>query len=390
MGCIYFLIEATKWLPVLVTCTIFAWGYYAYTFQLVLFSMQVPLQQILCLIVFNFIFILAVWSYLRTIFTPKIRIPSKFYLSPEICEHLVKAQNDQQRDDILAYVAKRNELPVYCRTYSGGLRFCEKCNLIKPDRCHHCSICRACVLKMDHHCPWINNCVSFTNYKFFVLFLGYTFALCIFVAATTFPYFIRFWIPPPLTSQNNNQTTGILNGQELQPGMTIPDTSINFTQQQNNTVSVSTKFHILFLFFVSAMLSMGVMFLYFYHVYLLLNNRSTLEAFRPPLMMYGPDRNAFNLGKKENLNQLFGRSKLLWFVPVYTTEGSGLTYDLRPQLSHDEEARQELLNNHGIRNNSNNTVPDINHMTPAGNMIIMNEMPSSNNTNSVNNQTVGT
>lgn len=364
MGCIYYLIETTKWLPVLVTCTIFSWGYYAYSVQLVLLSMSVPFQQLLCLIIFNFLFIFAVWSYLRTIFAPKIRIPNKFYLTPEITEDLLKAQNDHQRDEILAYVAKRNELPVYCRTYSGGFRYCEKCNLIKPDRCHHCSICRTCVPKMDHHCPWINNCVSFTNYKFFVLFLGYTFALCIFVATTTFPYFLRYWIPPPNSptqaniSNTNNQTLVIHNGQELQPGLPKPETSIYFNQQ-NDTVSFSVKFHILFLFFVSGMMSFGVMFLYFYHVYLLLNNRSTLEAFRPPLMTYGPDRNAFNLGKRGNLDQLFGKSKLLWFIPVFTTEGSGLTYDLRPQLSHDEEARQELLNHHANRSNSNNNMINI-------------------------------
>lgn len=344
--CVNSLITVTKWLPILVICTIFPWGWYAYTFEVVLFSMQSLIQQILCLVIFHILYVFSFWSYIQTIFTPTGKIPSKFFLSPEISEDLARAPSEQHREEILSFVVKKNDLPVSCRTYSGGIRYCEKCNLIKPDRCHHCSICGVCVLRMDHHCPWINNCVSFTNYKFFVLFLGYTFALCIFVAGTTFPYFLKFWSMPDLNPKpfDVSPTNVTIN---------LPQDSTQKAEQNNyvdsSSIPFSTKFHILFLFFVSSMLSLGVMFLYCYHIHLLLYNRSTLESFRPPLMTYGPDKNAFNLGIKENVHQLFGRSRLLWLMPIFTTEGSGLSYNQRPQINpNDEEARQELLNHQHV------------------------------------------
>lgn len=41
----------------------------------------------------------------------------------------------------------------------------------KPPRAHHCSVCNACVARMDHHCPWLGTCVGRRNHRFFVLLL---------------------------------------------------------------------------------------------------------------------------------------------------------------------------------------------------------------------------
>lgn len=49
--------------------------------------------------------------------------------------------------------------------------WCFRCNNHKPRGTHHCSICERCVLHMDHHCIWINQCVGLHNHRYFFLFV---------------------------------------------------------------------------------------------------------------------------------------------------------------------------------------------------------------------------
>ncbi|XP_037945628.1 palmitoyltransferase ZDHHC20-B isoform X2 [Teleopsis dalmanni] len=284
--------KALKWIPVLFIGAVIAWSYYAYVVQLCIFSIENVFEKTIFLIFYHVIFFLFVWSYWNTIFTPAGKVPSNWRIPETELERIFHAENQEQQRRILESCAK--SLPVSNRTLSGLVRFCEKCRIIKPDRAHHCSVCGACVLKMDHHCPWVNNCVNFTNYKFFILFLGYALLYCLYVALTSLENFIKFW-------------RGELNG-----GM--------------------GRFHILFLFFVAVMFAISLVSLFGYHVYLVLMNRTTLEAFRAPIFRIGgPDKNGFNLGKYANFQEVFGDNWKLWFLPVYTSLGDGLQCTTRTQ-----------------------------------------------------------
>jgi palmitoyltransferase len=73
-----------------------------------------------------------------------------------------------------------------------NLPFCKICNVVKPLRTHHCSICKKCHIRMDHHCPWVNNCIGFSNFRYFALFLFYLLILCIYnTILSVSPFFGR-------------------------------------------------------------------------------------------------------------------------------------------------------------------------------------------------------
>merc|ERR1712048_1366704 len=90
-----------------------------------------------------------------------------------------------------------DQIPVYVeRKADGSRRYCHKSEMWKPDRTHYCRVCQRCVLKMDHHCPWINNCVGYRNYRNFCLFMLYLAACCLFLTFVFLDSFIDTLLRP--------------------------------------------------------------------------------------------------------------------------------------------------------------------------------------------------
>lgn len=87
-----------------------------------------------------------------------------------------------------------------------GWTVCMKCETYRPPRAHHCRVCRRCVRRMDHHCPWINNCVGEFNQKYFIQFLFYVGMACLYsislVAAS--------WIVQPNNNINDTHNQRVI------------------------------------------------------------------------------------------------------------------------------------------------------------------------------------
>lgn len=72
------------------------------------------------------------------------------------------------------YIHTKNKTLMDLCLENESVMVCPECVLKRKPRSIHCQICRRCVEKFDHHCPWINNCIGGKNLALFYLFIWWT------------------------------------------------------------------------------------------------------------------------------------------------------------------------------------------------------------------------
>lgn len=164
-------------------------------------------ELIAVIISFHFCVAMLVIAFIRAVLTPPGSPPkTDYWLWNKIDSEERDSPVLKRLKDILAFPIRFRDskagikkfmkaVPIADRKKNLEKRVCEKCNVFKPDRCHHCKHCGSCVLRMDHHCPFISNCVGFNNHKYFLLLLFYGLVCILFVLVDMFPRFLHVFRP---------------------------------------------------------------------------------------------------------------------------------------------------------------------------------------------------
>ncbi|KAK8760315.1 hypothetical protein V5799_028417 [Amblyomma americanum] len=280
-----------RWLPLVLVAGGFSWAYYAYVlvFCRLLVLHDSVVKGAAFGIGFHLLLVFCLWCYAQTTVRAPPAVPSTYSLSEGEQVALACCRSERTRRGLLDMLAA--ERGVLTAGADGCARYCEACRLMKPDRCHHCSTCaryepQRCVPKMDHHCPWFNNCVCFSNYKFFLLTLFYVVLLSIFTVATTGVQLAEWW------------------------------DSVDHINP--------FRFHFGFLVFTGSALILVLGSFLGTHLPMVLRNETTLECMRRPA--FADPHDSFDVGRYENFVQVFGPKVSLWALPLFTSLGDGVRF----------------------------------------------------------------
>ncbi|XP_071697891.1 probable protein S-acyltransferase 12 [Rutidosis leptorrhynchoides] len=219
------------------------------------------------ILVFHFLLVMLTWCYIMVVSHDPGSVPENWKPASE--QNLEAGLNNLESTSL--------DIPDSRQ----ALSYCRSCRNGKPPRCHHCSVCQRCVLKMDHHCVWVVNCVGARNYKYFLLFLLYTFLETTMDTLVLLPSFMKFF-------------------KEAKGHSTSPsDLALTFLA------------FVLNLAFALSLLCFIIM-----HASLLSSNTTSIEVYEKK----GVPRWKYDLGRKKNFEQVFGSTKALWMLPLFAKE----------------------------------------------------------------------
>lgn len=270
------------------------------------------------LTIFSYITVMLLICYARSILTHPGEIPSG---DP-------KWEYSSTPDPNLKIVKEKKK--------TGDRRHCKWCGKYKPDRCHHCRVCQMCILKMDHHCPWIYNCVGFYNYKYFFLLILYSVVACQMI----------FW------TMMDSVFDAITYGMPFFP---------MFILVFGETLSC----------FLSALLTT----FWCFHVWLMFKAMTTIEFCEKSMPKKDEescgwtsfDQSPYSVGAIGNVCSVLGDNPLTWLFPIWTVSGNGLAYDsessrllgtqTNPFATRPMEAHRSIKPNSRCRGNPEGTSP---------------------------------
>jgi len=285
---------ACRWLPVVFLLILVSWCYCVYLIDILVDLLKLKggesrdigtfEQGVAFTIAFHVIFGLGVISFVRAISTDPGKIPDAWIVGSEDAESA-------------SFFPQLQTLEV---KHDGTRRICRKSkpNMYKPDRAHFCKMLSRCVLKMDHFCPWLNNCIGFYNHKYFYLFVFYMMTLTCFMLGTMTPAFVH-----------------------------------DITAPEGSDVDFAKEFRVTLTYLVLCLLAIGLICFWGFHTYLLINNYTTIEFLEKRGCNPPADHiNRYDVGVWGNVTSVLGANPLVWLLPCRCTcEGVGLSYKLNPE-----------------------------------------------------------
>ncbi|XP_052192921.1 probable protein S-acyltransferase 12 [Diospyros lotus] len=250
------------------------------------------------LVIFHALLVLLLWCYFMVVFCDPGSVPPNWRPVSEgnLEEGSSMPLSDCMTSESLDSTISSSDAPQR----RSAVSYCIHCENGKPPRCHHCSVCQRCVLKMDHHCIWVVNCVGACNYKFFLLFLLYTFLETTMDTLVLLPSFIKFF-----------------------------EKAVTHSASPGN-LAVTFLAFVLNLAFALSLLCFISM-----HASLLSSNTTSIEVYEKKKAI----RWKYDLGRKKNFEQVFGTKKALWLLPLFSKEDlenipaiQGLDFPTRPDV----------------------------------------------------------